>query len=97
MDQFLDAGSSNLAKLLGSHRAAEIVALSLATVLSLKEGELLSRLHALGNDPLLEALAHADHCADDRGIVGSVVIPCTNDWSILRASIGNRLSWLKLE
>jgi hypothetical protein len=51
------------------HGMAEVVALSLATPLGLKEGELFSCLHSLSNDPLLEALAHADRCADNQGIV----------------------------
>src|SRR6202043_3226507 len=62
-------GLKELGELLGCHRLTEIVALSLGTLLGPKEDELLLRLHALGDDPLLQALAHADRFADDGSIV----------------------------
>ena len=53
-------------ELLGSHGPAEVVALSLAAVLGLQKRELLPRFHAFRDDAMPEALAHADHGADDR-------------------------------
>jgi hypothetical protein len=47
------------------HRVAEEEALSFSTVVGLKEFELLSCFNPLGNDALIEALAHANYGADD--------------------------------
>ena len=55
----------------GKHRAAEIVSLCLVTSMSLKESQLFPRFHPLGDDPKLEAPAHADHSVHDGGIVRS--------------------------
>ena len=53
-------------ELLGTHRPTEVVALTFATVLALKECELLFGLDPLSHNPLLEGFPHADYCADDR-------------------------------
>jgi hypothetical protein len=47
----------------------EEVALSLRTVLALKEAELFSRFDALGNHALLEVPAHADGGDDNRSVI----------------------------
>ena len=54
----------------GSYRPAEIVSLRLVTLVSLKKCQLFLRFHALGNDPQLQASAHADHCGHDGRLVG---------------------------
>src|SRR5258706_14087885 len=59
----------HLAEITGNHRLAEIIALGLGEVLLLKEGKLFSRFHTLRHDPLMQTFAHADHGADDAGVV----------------------------
>ena len=76
-------------ELRGRHRPAEIVSLRLVTLVGPQKTEFLLRFHALGNDPQLQASAHADHRGDDVVSSAAVVIWRTNDWSILRASMGN--------
>src|ERR1043166_8024179 len=51
--------------MLGAHRWAEIEPLSLAALLGLKESQLFARFHTFRDDPKAEALAHADHRAED--------------------------------
>src|SRR5438094_4473617 len=58
------AGFHQSDELLGNQWPAEVVALSLAAPLALKKRELLLRFHALRDDTMAEALAHADHSAD---------------------------------
>src|ERR1700731_4555316 len=64
------AGSEQAGELFGKHRPAEIVTLRLVTLVSLKKHELFLRFHALGDDPQLEASAHADHRGHDGRLVG---------------------------
>src|ERR1700730_12539963 len=64
------AGFEQLGELLGDYRPAEIVSLGLVTMVSLKEGRLFLRFHALGNDAQLQASAHADDGGHDGGLVG---------------------------
>ena len=52
-------------ELLRDQRPTEIVPLPFATVLGLEERELVTCFHAFCNHTMLEALAHADHGADD--------------------------------
>ena len=66
-DQSRQVGSQQPDELLGNQWPAEVVALSLATPLGLKKRELLSRFHTFRDDAMPEALAHADHGADNGG------------------------------
>ena len=79
-------------ELLGWDRAAEIVALRFVVLVSLQEGQLFSRLHALCDHPQFKASDHADHYSHNRGPLGRGMIWRTNNWSILRASTENCLS-----
>jgi hypothetical protein len=56
-------------ELLGNHRTAEIVTLSVVTISELKESKLFSGFHTLRYNSLLEASSHVDHRANDGGIV----------------------------
>ena len=85
-----DAALEQLGELLGRHRPAEVVALRLVALLRLQERQLLDGLHALGDHPQLQAARHA-RSPRVTMVVSSpaVLIWRMNDWSILRASIGN--------
>ena len=72
-EYFRYAGFEQLGELLGKHRPAEIVPLRLVTLVSLKKCQLFLRFHALGNDPQLQASAHADHRGHDGRIVAESV------------------------
>src|ERR1700676_4779440 len=50
--------------------AAEEKALTFGTIMGLKEGELCLRFDALGNDALLEVLAHINNGAHDGRVIG---------------------------
>jgi hypothetical protein len=69
--RFWYTGSEQPREPLRKHRPAEIVPLGLITVVRLKKCQIFRLFHALGNDPQLQAAAHADHCAHDARLVGS--------------------------
>ena len=54
-----------LSKLGGGHGATEEVTLTFGTAVGLKESELFLRFDALGDDALIEVLAHVNDGADD--------------------------------
>src|SRR5450755_4270775 len=54
----------------GNHRTTEIVPLPLWTAVLLKEYELLLCFHTFRYDPHMQTFPHADHRADDTGVVG---------------------------
>ena len=63
------ARSQQDGKGLCGHRSTEIIALPLVAMQVQKASVLLGCFHAFGNDPFPQTLAHADHGADDIGIV----------------------------
>ena len=63
------ASSQQLSKRVSSHGMPEKMPLALVALLRQKECVLFRCLHALGNDALPEIFTHADHGADDGGIV----------------------------
>ena len=84
-----NSGREQYRELLRRHRPAEIVSLCLVALVGPKKCQFFHRLHALRNDPQLEAAGHGDHCGHNGRIVAALLIWRTNDWSILRASTGN--------
>src|ERR1700721_4827639 len=68
---FGDPGFKQHSELMGKHRPAEIEALRLIALMSLKESQLFPGFHALGNHPKLHAPAHADDRRHDGRIVRS--------------------------
>jgi len=68
---FGDPGFKQHGELMGKHRPAEIEALRLVALMSLKKCQLFPRFHTLGNDPKLHAPAHADYSRHDGRIVRS--------------------------
>ena len=73
------------------HRMAEIVALPLVAMLGQKKCHCSAVSTPSAMTRSLRLLAHADHGADNGGIVGAAGDLLTNDWSIFRVSIGNCL------
>src|SRR6185436_1187426 len=64
-----EAGVEQRAELRGTHGVLEVVPLSFMTSGGDQKIDLLRCLHAFGDDPLVQALAHADDGADDHGAV----------------------------